>query len=423
MITKLFNLDIYNFLLLAAGLIALLAATIPVIMEKKFITPPIIYLLIGIGIFFLFDASDVEPLQHMETIRRITEFVVIIALTNAGLKIQKPFEWNTWKFSVRLLVIAMPITIVAAAYLGWWIIGLAPATAMLFGALISPTDPVLASQLQTSQPSKEDTSTIKLGLTSEAGMNDGLAFPFTYFAIMAAQEGMDVSEWFGEWLVTYVVLKMVIALVIGALCGRLLFHVVFSLRPAAELTKISRGILSLTLTLLPYALTEIMNGYGFVAVFVAACVFSKYEKHHKHMDSLHDFNEEVESLVVTFLFIMTGIFIAFNYERLFELRIIAVAVLMVFVVRPIAGYLSLIKTNLIPFQKFVLSFYGIRGIGSVFYLAYAFTSAKFEDASDLIGVTMVTIFLSVLVHGISARWVQKKIEQYNPEEKEQIHEG
>ena len=145
-------------------------------------------------------------------------------------------------------------------------------------------------------------------------------------------------------------------------------------------------------------------------------MFSKYEKDDEHMDSLHDFNEEMESLVVAFLFIMIGIFMAYNYEKLFEFKIIAVALLMIFIVRPLAGYLSLIKTNLQPFQRFVLSFYGIRGIGSVFYLAYAFTSAKFDDHEDLIGVMMVTIFLSVLIHGISARWVQDKIESYNEKE-------
>jgi NhaP-type Na+/H+ or K+/H+ antiporter len=410
------NMDIYNLLLLATGIIALLAATVPVMMERKLVTAPILYLILGIAFFFFFSKSEAEPLKHMEPIKRITEFVVIVALTNAGLKIKRPFKWSTWKYSVRLLAIAMPVTIVAAAYLGWWIMGLAPATAILFGALISPTDPVLASHLQTSQPSEDDTSTIKLGLTSEAGMNDGLAFPFTYFAIMAASEGLDYKEWIGEWFLHYFLLKIAIALIIGAVSGWLLYKTVFSIGSHDQLSKISRGILSLSLTLLPYAITEVLGGYGFIAVFIAACMFSKYEKDVEHMDNLHDFNEELEAFIVAFLFIMIGIFFAFNYEKLFEPQIIAVALIMVLVVRPIAGYLSLIKTNLKPFQRFVMSFYGIRGIGSVFYLAYAFTSATFEDPTDLIGVMMVTIFLSVIIHGISSHWVQKKIERYNDTE-------
>lgn len=410
------NSEPYILMLLAGGFIALLAATVPVIMEGRAITPPIIYLLIGVGCYFAFTSHDVDPMKNMESIRRVTEFVVIVALTNAGLKIRKPFLWKTWKYSFRLLIIAMPVTIVAATFLGWWIMGLAPATAMLFGALISPTDPVLASHLQTSQPSEEDTSTIKLGLTSEAGMNDGLAFPFTYFAIMAADKGLNYQEWIGGWFLEYFVLKIIIALAVGAASGWLLSKVVFSIRSKDKLSKISRGILSLSLTLLPYAVCEMLSGYGFIAVFVAACVFSRYEKHDKYMDSLHDFNEEVESLIVAFLFITIGVFMAFNYQKLFELPTIATALLILLVVRPLAGYLSLIKTSLIPFQKFVLSFYGIRGIGSVFYLAYAFTFAKFEDTEDLIGVMMVTIFFSVIIHGVSAKRTHKKIEDYHSKE-------
>jgi NhaP-type Na+/H+ or K+/H+ antiporter len=399
----------YNIILLAAGFIALLAAITPVLLERRYTSPPIVYLIIGLGVYFVFTKTTIKPLEHMDVIRRITEFVVIISLTNAGLKIRKPFRWESWRYSFRLLLITMPLTIVAAGFLGWWVMGLAPAGAMLFAALISPTDPVLAAELQTSQPSKDDTSKIKLGLTSEAGMNDGLAFPFTYFAIMAATKGMDIESWIGEWLLHDVLLKIVIGVAVGLSTGWLLFKVIFSIGSKDMLSKISRGILSLSLTLLPYAITEILGGYGFIAVFAAACMFSNYEEHDKHMDSLHDFNEELEGLFVAFLFIATGIFTASYYELLFDWQVITVAALMVFAVRPAAGYISLAGTSLNRFQKFVLSFYGIRGIGSIFYLSYALGEAEFSDAQKLIEVTMATIFLSVLVHGLTARIVQKKI--------------
>jgi NhaP-type Na+/H+ or K+/H+ antiporter len=413
-----FKIESYNLLLIAAGSIALLAAVIPVIFEKRHITPPIIYLIVGITGYFICPENTFEPFDNIEIVKRVTEFVVLVALTNAGLKIKDSFKWETWKYSFRLLVIAMPITIVAASYLGWWILGLAPATALLFGALISPTDPVLASELQTSQPSKDDTSTIKLGLTSEAGMNDGLAFPFTYLAIMAATEGLDYKKWIGQWFLHDFIIKIAIGLVVGLLGGWLLRQLVHKLASKDELTKISRGILSLGLTLLPYALTETIGGYGFIAVFVAACIFSRHAMEDEHMDSLHDFNEELEGLVVALLFLVTGIYIAANYEMLLDFRVTGVALLMILIVRPVAGYISLIKTDLIPFQKFVMSFYGMRGIGSIFYLAYALTSATFSDSQKLLEVTMVTIFFSILIHGFSSRAIQKKIHAYNPKEAE-----
>jgi sodium/hydrogen antiporter len=408
-----FNADGHWLLLLAAGIMALLAAIIPVILKKMHISAPIVYLAIGGIAFFVFGYHVVKPLQQLEEIKYITEFVILVALTNAGLRIKQPFKWATWKYSFRLLLIAMPLTIIAATFLGWWIMGFAPAAALLFGALISPTDPVLASELQTSDPGEEDTSKIKLGLTSEAGINDGLAFPFTWFAILFATNGPDYKEWLGEWFLHFFLLKIAIGVLAGLLTGWLLYKLVFTISTKNTIGRISRGILSLSLILLPYAVSEIIGGYGFLAVFFAACIFSDRERHHEHMNNLHDFNEELESFVVAIIFISTGVFIAMQYEFLFNLQIIAVSLLMVLVVRPLSGYISLAKTGLNHFQRFALSFYGMRGIGSMFYLAYALTAADFEGPKKLIGLTTATIFFSVLIHGITARSVQKRIKKYD----------
>jgi len=409
-----FETEHYNYLLLIAGLVALLAAIIPEVLRKKYTSAPIIYLIIGAAVYAFAHRYEVKPLENLEEIKHITEFVILVALANAGLRIKEPFKWKTWRNAFRLLVVAMPITIVAAAYLGWWIIGLAPATAILFGALISPTDPVLASELQTSEPGEEDTSQSKLGLTAEAGVNDGLAFPFTYLAIFAVTKGLDYENWIGEWLLHEFLIKILLGVIIGLVCGWGLCKIVFSISTNHDtLGRISRGILSLALLSLPFAITEFIGGYGFLAVFCAACMFSNYDKHSKHMNSLHNFNEELESFVVAVIFITIGFFIAFHYKIFYDTQIMGTALLMVLVVRPIAGYLSLIKTGLNPFQKFVLSFYGIRGIGSLYYLAYALAAAPFTDPEKLIAVTTATIFFSVVIHGISARYVQKRIKHYD----------
>ncbi len=404
----------YNYMLLIAGCIALLAAIVPVLLRKKYISAPIVYLIIGVLVYTAAHHYVFQPLDHLKEIKHITEFVILVALANAGLRIEEPFLWKTWKNAFRLLAIAMPLTIVAAAFIGWWVVGLAPATALLFGALISPTDPVLASELQTSEPGEKDSSKTKLGLTAEAGANDGLAFPFTFLAIFAATKGLNYKEWIGEWLLHEFLLKIVIGITAGLLCGWLLYKIVFNITTNADtLSKISRGILSLALLTLPFAITEFIGGYGFLAVFCAACMFSNYEKHSVYINSLHDFNEELESFVVGIIFITTGFFIALHYKVLYNAEIMGAALLMVFIVRPVAGYISLVKTGLNPFQKFVLSFYGIRGIGSLYYLAYALEAVQFENSEKLIAVTTATIFLSVLIHGITARTTQKRIVKYD----------
>lgn len=409
-----FETENYNYLLLIAGIVALLAAVIPVLLQKKYTSAPIFYLIVGAIVYALVRQYDVRPLEHLEALKHITEFVILVALANAGLRIKEPFKWKTWRYAFRLLVIAMPITIVAAAFLGWWIIGLAPATAMLFGALISPTDPVLASELQTSEPGEEDTSHIKLGLTAEAGVNDGLAFPFTYLAIFALTKGLDYSSWIGEWFLHEFVIKIALGVGIGLLSGWLLYKIIFSISSDHDtLGRISRGILSFALLSLPYAITEYIGGYGFLAVFFAACIFSNYEEHTQHMQSLHNFNEELESFVVAMLFISIGFFISVHYRILLDAEMMGTALILVFVVRPVAGYLSLINSGLNRFQKLVLSFYGIRGIGSIYYLAYALAAAPFTDSKKLIAITTATIFFSVIIHGITARYVQKRIKIYD----------
>ena len=408
--TDLFQLEPYNFYLLSAGFIALLAATIPNIFQKKHLTPPIFYLVIGI-VFALagHDFSNFDIVENAELIRHLSEFVVIVALTNAGLKIKKPFDWTSWKYSFRLLIITMPLTIIGAAYVSWWFLGLAPATAVLFGALISPTDPVLASDLQTSRPSKKDLSKIRLALTSEAGMNDGLAFPFTFLAIMLATYGGNYQEWLAHWFGVDVFYKIIVGVLTGLLLGAALYKLIFQVTSENHHSKVSRGILSLALTLVPYGLTELLGGYGFISVFVAACAFSNSEDKAKHMDSLHDFTEEVERIFVALLFVFVGIYICDNVSMLWDYRIIGTALILLFVIRPLSGWIAFYKSDLNGFEKFVLSFYGIRGIGSIFYLTYAFGKASFTHADKLIQVTVVTILLSVIIHGLTATTIQKRL--------------
>ena len=153
-----------------------------------------------------------DPLEQGKLTERLTELAVIVALMGAGLKLDRPPGWRTWMSTWRLLAITMPLTIAAAAVLGWWVAGFVPATAMLLGAVIAPTDPVLATEVQVGAPGegyeereagKHDPAgaevEVRFSLTSEAGLNDGLAFPFTYAAIAMAIAGPAPGNWIGCW--------------------------------------------------------------------------------------------------------------------------------------------------------------------------------------------------------------------------------
>src|SRR3954453_7724962 len=157
---------------------------------------PIAFLGLGMLVFALpLGLPAADPLEHPKLTEHLTEIGVIVALMGAGLKIDRPLGGRRWMSTWRLLAVAMPVTIAAMAFLGWWWAGLVPAAALLLGAALAPTDPVLAADVQVGEPTDEEDSEdeVRFALTSEAGLNDGLAMPFVYAAIALAGGG----AWFG----------------------------------------------------------------------------------------------------------------------------------------------------------------------------------------------------------------------------------
>ena len=195
-----FHVDAYDPLLLLAAVVVLAAALVPRL-SSKYLTAPLLFMLAGAAVFQLPLGWRLPDLvQETWWPLRLTELGVIIALTAAGLKINKPFSWKAWQASWRLLAITMLLTIAAVAWLGWWMLGLVPASALLLGAAIAPTDPVLAADVETTAPVEPDTSSTRIALTTEAGLNDGLAFPFIHLAIAVLLVGPDPGAWLAGWL-------------------------------------------------------------------------------------------------------------------------------------------------------------------------------------------------------------------------------
>ncbi len=192
-------MDNYDLLLAVVGAVTLAATALPLLLAGRPLSFPLAYVGLGLVLFSLpIDLPRADPIAQRAFLERISELAVIVALMGAGLKLDRPFGWSSWRPTWRLLGIALPVTIVATGLLGWWFLGLAPATAMLLGAAVSPTDPVLASDVQVGPPGESDEDDVRFTLTSEAGLNDGLAFPFTNAAIAAAGAG-GLGDWVG-WL-------------------------------------------------------------------------------------------------------------------------------------------------------------------------------------------------------------------------------
>jgi NhaP-type Na+/H+ or K+/H+ antiporter len=401
----------YIVVLAGFGVVVLLTAWLPMVLKEVPLSLPIFCVGLGALIFAFPDLPGVvpHPNEELAIVERLSEFVVIISLMGAGLKIDRPFGWKRWRFTWRLLGIAMPLTILALAWLGQALLGLSLAAAVLLASSLAPTDPVLASDVQVGPPGDKEEDEVRFTLTSEAGLNDGLAFPFVLLAIALTQEASATR--IAEWFAYAVVWKIAAGIGVGYLVGRVLGWLMFHIPNRAKLSRTGYGFVALGITCLAYGLTEMVKGYGFLAVFVAALALRATEPGHDYHNKLHDFAEELERLLMMVLLVLLGgamtggnIFAALTWQGA------VFAGLAIFVVRPLAGWISLMGTDPPAGEKWAISFFGIRGLGSVYYLAYALHQAKFDGADVLWSTTAFIILVSIVLHGVTVTPVMRRLD-------------
>ncbi|NEU59256.1 sodium:proton antiporter [Halorussus sp. MSC15.2] len=424
----------YEAALLLIGIAILGAVVLPRVLSDKPMSFPLIYVTAGVVLFSLPLGVEVpDPVEHGELAERLTEFVVIIALMGAGLKLDRPFDPRAWSSTWRLLGITMPLTIVATALLGWGVLGTLLPTAVLLGAIVSPTDPVLASDVQASPPTEgmdeeadptEQEGEVRFALTSEAGLNDGLAFPFTHLAIaMAAAAGTSSLGWLGDWFLVHFLYEIVVGVVMGYLAGQVLARFIFSEPVTTQLGKVMEGAEALAATLITYGVTELVHGYGFIAVFVAALELRHYEWEHEYYVALHDYAVMIERIVMASVLVLFGGAIAGGLLAPLTLLDVVVGLTLIFVVRPLAGVVGLLGSPMPWSERLVVSSFGIRGIGSFYYLAFALNEASFGEIELLVAADKLWALIgfvalaSIVVHGVSANWVMNVLDRTRDDER------
>ena len=415
--------DPHSLVYALAGLAALGGALLPRLIGHLPASPPMAFLLLGFGVFALpLGLGTVDPVKHAAATEYLTEVGVIVALMGAGLKLDRPLGWRTWQPTVRLLAITMPLTILMTALLGWWAVGLAPATALLLGAVLAPTDPVLAADVQVGPPGgdPEEEDDLRFSLTSEAGLNDALAFPFTNAAIAMALMGTNPQGWLLEWLAIDVAYKLVVGLAVGILVGKLLGVVVFRTPENLRLASRGEGFVALAGTFLAYGITEMVGGYGFLAVFVAAVALRRSESDHDYHQTLHDFAEQTEQLLMIALVVLLGGAVASGILSSLTWPAALTGLLVLFVVRPLTAWVGLSGTTTPKAERAAIAFFGIRGIGSLYYLAYAVEHAAFPDAARLWDLVAFTVVVSILVHGTSATLVTRRLDARREDEQSTV---
>lgn len=411
------------------GLSLLLAVALPYTLRTAALSAPVVLLGVGalIGLLPVPSAVRWTPIADRALIEHLTEFTVIIALMGVGLALDRPLSlrsprsWRQWGTTWRLLAIAMPLSIVGVALLGWGL-GLAPASAVLLGAVLAPTDPVLASDVQVGGPTteQEDGETIdeddevRFALTSEAGLNDGLAFPFVALAILVAGT-QSIGSWSLTWLLWHLAGKVIVGVAVGILVGWLLAKAAFRARqPSARMAETGEPLLAIAAVLVSYGSAEVVGGYGFLSVFACALTIRSAERNSSYHALMHEVIERLERLLTLIVLLLLGIALTGGVLASLTWRGAAIGVLLLLVVRPLSAWVGLRfvhRSVLEPRERWATAFFGVRGIGSLYYLAYAMGHATFARPGELWSTVTFTVTLSVLVHGISATPVMRRLEE------------
>jgi NhaP-type Na+/H+ or K+/H+ antiporter len=412
-----FELSSYHLLLTALGLAVLLAYWLPRLFSAH--EPAAAGLLIGLGLL-IFGwmpgmPDTLSPITNPAPWEIVSELCVIVGLFGVGLRIDRLLGVGGWWPTVRLLAIAMPLTILAVATFGWWMGAMTLGGGLLLGAVLSPTDPVLAGDLQVGKPNEGREHAVRRTLTAEAGLNDGLAFPFVYLAMAIATAGGLEAGGLIDWLWRDVFYRILVGIVCGLAIGRVLGFLLFEFPRENALAKAEAGVFAMAGVFLTYGLTELLEGYGFIAVFIAGVTLRRVQPENDCHGRLHTFTESIEHALTAVLLVALG---ASLPALLSELTVwgAIIAVALIIVVRPLIGWASLLGSQLKGSQRLVVAIYGVRGVGSIYYLSYAGNSIELRNEAELWAITALAITLSAFLHGFSGSIAVTKVTEPESEQ-------
>ena len=413
------------YLIIGAILISMALAS--TLIKRLPLSSATLYLFIGVILGTINPQSIwLDPIKDAKTLEIVTEIAVLISLFSAGLNLRLSVFDQRWWISVRLATISMLITIVLITLTGMWLVGMSIGIALLLASILAPTDPVLAADVGVDSPG--DMDRLRLGLTGEAGMNDGAAFPFVMLALGLL--GLHELGSYGQtWFIKDVLQATVAGIASGWVLGISVGYIVLKLRRDHKEAVGLDEFIALGLLALSYGTALLLNGYGFLAVFFAGLALRRIEHRSsgkklpqdilvKTDDSRDDpathaekapaymarevmaFNQQLERIAEVGVVLLIGGILAMGY---FSLQGLIMAGLLFIIIRPIAVKIGLIGSSTSPIHRNFMSWFGIRGVGSIYYLSYSINHGlTAQSAKELIDVVITVVACSIIVHGISA---------------------
>lgn len=406
-----FSFNPYHVVLVVVGVIVILARWLPRLVSKREPAAAPLMILFGVAAALLVPNLPIlpDPRETPLPWELVSELTVIVALFGAGMRIDSLRPWKRWIPTLRMLAIAMPLTILAVALLGVAVGGLTVAGAILLGAVLAPTDPVLAANVQVGPPQEGQEDPVRFALTTEAGLNDGLAFPFVYLGLIVAAEGLNPGAWTWEWLLRDVAYRIILGAIMGWAGGRLLGIILFRIPKGSILAETESGVIAIAGVLLCYGSTELIEGYGFIAVAVLGLTLRRIEQEHHFHRRLHDFSESIEHALTAVLLLALGSVLPTLLADVSWAHVL-IALALIVVIRPLSAWIALLQTDLDQRDRAVISVYGVRGIGSIYYLCYAGSHMEFVNEAQLWSLVGLVILFSTILHGFSVGWAMDKLD-------------
>ena len=341
-----------------------------------------------------------DPVTHASVLERISELAVVVSLFVCGLKIQVRSSDRLWLLPLRLAFVAMAITVALVTLAGHFLLGFPLGVALILGAIMAPTDPVLASEVQVENI--HDRDQVRFSLTGEAGFNDGAAFPFLFLGLGVL--GLHhLGPWGLSWWTVDVIWGILGGLALGAMFGCTAGLLVRSLRTGNQQEGVQE-FLAFGLVFAAYGAALALHTLGFLAAFAAglALRWMEVQGHPDEGAMAHGvlgFKERVERLLEAVMVILVGALVA---TLPWDPNLFWFAPLLFLVLRPLAVSLGLLGTPLGRMRRAYLSWFGIRGIGSVYYLSYAASHGLAAPyIQQLAGIVYPILAVSILVHGLS----------------------
>ncbi len=418
--------------LLVGSLLLVMGLTVTVL-KRSPITAAIVYLLVGL----LVGPSGLQwfhfnPLKQSALFEVLTEVVVLISLFSAGVKMPVPFRLTQWRTPILLATLSMSITVGLIAAAVVFAFGLPWGAGILLGAILAPTDPVLATDVQVRHPGDRDQ--LRVTLTCEAGMNDGSAFPFVMLGLgLLGLHNLGDFGW--RWVLVDVLWATSASIVIGVVAGAALARLGWMLRRAPHRHELLDDFLGLGLIGAVYGATVLVHAWGFLAVFFAAVALRQTEQRLAqrsaaavanatatlpgmeapplHPDLVSEgslvFKEHLERVSELLLVLLVG---GSLFLTSWSWAAVGLALFVFLVVRPVSVLIGLWGTRTAWRMRAMTSWFGVRGIGSLYYLMYAIQHGFPESlALQFIQLTLIVVTLSIFLHGTSVKPLMEHVWQ------------